>query len=476
MLCRLSLVSRRGYHDPMAQNIITIISFIRGTEPRPPIDLVEPVRRQMELAKQHKFPVTWLVQYDAIIDPRFVELLKAADPRDEIGGWFEMNRPHVEAAGLRWRGRSDWDSHADVAFSIGYTPAERVKLVDAFMAKFKEVFGRHPASVGAWIIDAHTLSYLAERYGIVASCNAADQGDTDGRTLAGGYCGPAYYPSRRNAFMPAQGKSRQIPVPVFRMSGTETDLDDIIAGPSLSFGYAQVSGEGQINRLAELSAAGKVQVQTLGATGRWFTKQFGRTPPSAVVAMEDSKGESRRAAWYSSRFYRAGFLWEGDRLVVCDVHKFDQSYPERYLKDRCRTHDCIYDTLPVYDGAWGKGIELITLAPGVRPLPVSAPTIRDENGQILQIEMALPGGQKLAITCAGSRLMFRSDAPNWALRMPIGKKSAVEKVAPGKLYFRHEGFAYEVPAMSGDFRSAAGGAEVLLIPARGRVTLSFGGD
>lgn len=106
---------------------------------------------------------TFLLQYDALINPRYQSLLKEEMKRGtEVGGWWEITQPHVEAVGLKWRGRYPWDWHADVGFAVGYTPEEREKLVDVYMEKFKEIFGKYPASVGSWFIDAHTLRYMYE--------------------------------------------------------------------------------------------------------------------------------------------------------------------------------------------------------------------------------------------------------------------------------------------------------------------------
>ncbi len=108
-----------------------------------------------------------------------------------------------------------------MGFSTGYTPQEREKLVDVYMADFKQIFGAYPKSVGSWFIDEHTLSYMYEKYNIVASCNCKDQVGTDGYTLWGGYWNQAYYPSKLNSYMPAQHEQNQIPVPIFRMLGSD---------------------------------------------------------------------------------------------------------------------------------------------------------------------------------------------------------------------------------------------------------------
>ena len=205
--------------------IINIVNFIRQTDYRVEDSdrkLYETVCRQVELVNRYDLPATFLLEYDALINPLYQKLLKTKLRNGaEIGAWWELTQPHIEAAGLKWRGEHPWVSHANIAFSTGYTKEERERLVDVYMRKFKDVFGTYPKSVGSWFIDAHTLAYMHDRYGIEASCNCKDQIGTDGYTLWGGYWNQAYYPSRLNAYMPAQTGAGQIPVPVFRMLGSD---------------------------------------------------------------------------------------------------------------------------------------------------------------------------------------------------------------------------------------------------------------
>jgi len=51
----------------------------------------------------------------------------------------------AEKAGLKWRGQHEWDPTANIGFSPGYTPQERRKLVDVYMADFKAIFGYYPS-------------------------------------------------------------------------------------------------------------------------------------------------------------------------------------------------------------------------------------------------------------------------------------------------------------------------------------------
>ena len=208
-----------------APRIINIINFIRQTDYRVENAdslLYETVCEQVKLVNKYDLPATFLLQYDALINPLYQDLLKSKlNDHSEIGAWWELTQPQIEAAGIKWRGEHSWVSHANIAFSTGYTKEERERLVDVYMAKFKEIFGTYPKSVGSWFIDAHTLGYMYDKYKIVASCNCKDQVGTDGYTLWGGYWNQAYYPSRVNAYMPAQTEEGQIPVPIFRMLGSD---------------------------------------------------------------------------------------------------------------------------------------------------------------------------------------------------------------------------------------------------------------
>lgn len=399
----------------MRPQIVNVINFIRGVEPRDPgLDLLEPVENQIRLLKEYSLPGTFLIQYDALIQEKFTSLLiSKLDEKYEVGGWFEIVQPLAEKAGLLWRGRPGfpWDWHANVGFSLGYTPREREMLVDAYMDEFFKVFGRYPASVGAWIIDAHTLGYMADKYGIEASCNCRDQWGTDGYSLWGGYYNQAYYPSRLNVFSPAQAVGKQIPVPVFRMLGSDPiyqydaglvngdtytpsghqpviTLEPVYpdAGGSaewvdwyfkenfngicLSFGYTQVGQENsfgwplmkeglsyQIQLLAQKVQTGEVRVETLGSTGRWFRSTYNTTPASAVAALSDWKGRGSKSIWFSNKNYRINFMQQGSSIWIRDIHKFDDCYEETYLYDTCKSECFVYDNLPVIDGnRWSGGI------------------------------------------------------------------------------------------------------------------------
>lgn len=519
-------------------DIVNIVNFIRGVEPRSNVNLVEPVERQLKLAKEHKLPTTWLLQYDALIRPEFTDLLKREmGPDDEVGAWIEVVQPQVEAAGIKWRGRYPWDWHVNVGFTHGYPVEERKKLMDVYMAKFKEVFGKYPKSAGCWIIDAPTLNYLHDQYGIEAACNCKDQSGTDGYTLWGGYWNQAYYPSRLNAFMPAQTAEQQLDVPVFRMLGSDPvhQYDQGIGGtwqgvvtlepvyrpgggeprwvdwffktnfeqPSLAFSYMQAGQEnsfgwpamsaGLSNQYAKLAGfrnEGKIRVETLQASGKWFREKFKSTPASAVVALDDARGKPNRSIWYESKFYRVNLCWEGDQWRIRDLHLFNQDYPERYLSKTETSAAATYDTLPVMDGFhWSKrgdiaGIRGVIHASGVsQPLPTKGePEVKEEGAESLVVSCELASAGTLRFRCEPTKLtvdLTGESAPaGWALEMgwAEGEKPPLAEVGKHAIGFKHEGFSYALPCGASEVTRLSGQNKILIQEAEGAVVFSFGPD
>ena len=126
LCCGCVSASAAGKAGSEAPRIVNIVNFIRNIEPRSEeiteTVLYETVARQAAQLAEYGLPATFLLQYDALINPRYRKLLtQDVYPGTEVGGWWEITQPHVEAAGLKWRGRYPWDWHADVGFASGGT-------------------------------------------------------------------------------------------------------------------------------------------------------------------------------------------------------------------------------------------------------------------------------------------------------------------------------------------------------------------
>ena len=388
-----------------ALRCINVVNFIREIEPRFPMDMMLPIREQMKILLEHDLPTTWLLQFDALVSGPFSEFLRRNMAENhEVGFWFEMNERHCRAAGVEWRGRPgyEWDHHPPVAFTIGYTLAERVKLADTAMREFKTIWGKYPASIASWNLDSFTLAHLSENYPVEAYAVCRDQIATDGFTIWGAPIA-GYYPSVTNCWSPALTRENQISTPIFRMLGQdpvyyydkewtlpsgqrlgEPDtmepvwtsgrspqfvagfLDMIADAQALRFAYAQMGQENtfpwpqqeqaypmQMAALAQLRAQNRVHVETMGDSGRRFKAAFQTTPAQAQVQLSDPFGNaapSQKSVWYQSRFYRANLHLRGDLPYLRDLMVYSDANPQPFLQTATRLSDVEQRMPAILDG------------------------------------------------------------------------------------------------------------------------------
>lgn len=518
--------------------IVNIINFIRLLEPRDSAItedvLYQTVVKQIELMRKHHLGGTFLLQYDALMDARYQKLLKAL-PKDsfEIGAWWEIPQPLVENAGMKWRGRYPWDWHADVGFSTGYTPQEREKLVDRYMKDFRSVFGYYPQSVASWFIDAHSLNYMYERYHIVASANCKDQYGTDGYTLWGGYWNQAYYPSKHNAYMPAQHADKQIPVPVFRMlgsdpirqydNGLENERQGVVTlepvypaagsdaawvhwffqqfvnGASMAFAYTQAGQENsftwpamskglelQFPLIERLRDEKKVKVETLAASGKWFKEQFKLTPPTSVTAIEDLPGGNKKTVWFNSRFYRANLLWDSGHLRFRDIHLFNENLASKYETEVATSNECTFFTLPLLDGyLWSShdffaGLRFRAIINGKETdLTGGDPIISDKVKGVLTVSWPLKNASgSLQFVFTEDKIQV-SLMDNTSLKWYLDFKAAENKtlpftaINPKYISAAFEGINYKLLAEQGSFEKDTNDKTFLIQPYNQKLVLSF---
>ena len=131
-----------------SNKIVNIMNFVRAEDPRKSHEqLFGTFINEIELCRSYAMPYTFMLQYDAIVRPGYVEALKNNnDPNMEVGVWFEMAQEQVEKLGIKWNGRPGykWDWHVNPCMLMAYTISQREALIDELMERFFEAFGYYP--------------------------------------------------------------------------------------------------------------------------------------------------------------------------------------------------------------------------------------------------------------------------------------------------------------------------------------------
>lgn len=387
------------------KRFLTSVCFIRkygwpGTEK----DRLTSLKKQIEYNNRYNVTGTYLMQYDSLIDSDYRSLVKDEEEQGaEAGFWFEVVEPLALAAGLKWCGREGWkwDYYVNPGFLMAYNKEEKYYLIDEAMNKFKEYFGYYPATVGSWLMDSESMTYMSEKYHTNAFILCREQWGMDGYTLWGGPYYGGYYPSKNNALCPAQTDQEQIPTPVFRMYVNDpiycyyeyakkkyNDIDyglftqepgwecgqnpdwidwhyrNTFNDSNVGFLYTQLGQENSfqwgnsverglpmqheyINTNREKYALASV---TFAELGRRFQKEYKKTPAMSRAALEDWAGKGNKSVWYNTAYYRINIFSDSQKVWIRDIHLFDEKFRDIYLDTPCTQSWAVYDNLPVVDG------------------------------------------------------------------------------------------------------------------------------
>ena len=266
--------------------------------------------------------------------------------------------------------------------------------------------------------------------------------------------------------------------------------------PHLGYNYVQAGQENsftweamekgfvyQTARLADLRKKGKVRIQTLAETGRWFRERYPVTPPTSVITTEDYQGNGRKTFWFNSRYYRANLLWEGSALKIRDLHVFNENLRSEYL-DRPDTLPVFhYETLPLVDGClWStkdKMAGLYLIAPdfeGGEPVFASK---ADESGQEITWPSAVGKGRfTLSFTEEGFEMAADAEAGSWCLELSASPGAALPftTLTEKAVLARHQGMEYGMELEKGyveDLRIQGAQTLFRLVPEEGRIAVKF---
>ena len=406
--------------------VVNIMNFVRKCDFRMEDSeerMYRMTEQELELVNEYGKENTFLLQYDALMDERYIRLFRTkATERTELGLWFEVVKPLTDAVGLPWRGRegTTWDWHVIPGFLMAYTVKERELLVDEAMGKFKEIYGYYPATVASWLLDSYSVAYLAEHYAVSAFGICRDQTNTDAYTLVGGYFNQAYYPSRNNMFTPARSEEYRIGTPVFRLLGPDPIhnydndryirnqkylpycgcytleptwpagrdpeiikwfFDTYFCNEDMGYSYAQLGQEnnfceettitGLRYQLELLKDYPDVKCMKMCDTGEDFKKRYPKTPVTSVCATEDWDGsQDVQSVYYDCENYVANLFRYENKIFIRAWYLFDERVYENYYEEPCDTWDATYENLPVIDTLLWEDRDGLVLEENAAPFQV----------------------------------------------------------------------------------------------------------
>ena len=362
---------------------ITIVNPVRGADffqlenAKPSDNFI----KQFSEIQKRNLSATWLIRPDALSDTQITELLRKSGSNQEAGLFLEVTPSWANMAQVGYRKSQNWHFAGSV-FLTGYEVEERKKLIDAAFENFKKTFGYFPKSVGAWWIDAESLSYMREKYGVVANMDVADQYSTDNYQVWGQYFSTPFYPAKRNALMPASSEEQKIGVvtvqwatrdpynsfgngvldstysvqsndyanKLFHTLDTEYFkklLSVYLDNPYNSFGQVTVGLENdfswdqfgqeyqkQLDVVSLRKKSGTEEV-TLSQFAERYSRLFPKLTPPSIIFTQDPLGSGGYVLWYQNPKYRLGWFSGNRGSLIKDLRLFFDSHQEPCLEKRC---------------------------------------------------------------------------------------------------------------------------------------------
>lgn len=318
---------------------------------------------------------TWPVTYDVLGKKDFVDALKNMNGNQEVGIFLEITPQFAKDAGVAYNQSDSWH-RANSLFTTGYTHEGRIKLIDTVFKKFKKKFGYYPTSVGAWYIDAFSLNYMQEKYGITATINMSDQYDLDGYQLWGTPWSVPYYPSSSNAAIPGDLEvltlrwaprdplngyhiDSEFTPSMYSLQDYETvglpnsyfeNLLTVYTNTNNLYSHAVIGLEGDLKPEAytsyfsqRLTKLQNLQIQTLTMKdfAKWHKEHIGGNNLQ-IIASEDLLNQTnKKAYWIQNKNYRIGIVSNPDTNTseVVDFRTYPKNLEEPFFKSPNKQHN-----------------------------------------------------------------------------------------------------------------------------------------
>lgn len=355
-----------------AQTSVVIVNPIRGRDFWDhSYDILQTPQAQYELISKSNLSASWLIRYDALKDLNVTKFSKSLNKQQDLGIFLEITPSLTQDAKVKYNESPNWH-FAKSILVIGYSPEDRKKLIDTAFNKFKENFGYYPKSVGAWWIDAGSLLYMREKYGIETNLDVSDQFSTDQYQVWGQYWSVPFYPSKINALMPAQNKENKIgtvtlqwaPRDPFNGYGNGVfestfsvqandyilhDLDvnyfkkllsiypQVTIGLENDFSWNDFGREyaKQIDEISSQRRSGNLSVMTMAQYASYYRKTNPEISPEVLISADDPLGSNNKVVWYQTPRYRVGWFYGPYGSVIRDLRELKDGVEEVCLKKAC---------------------------------------------------------------------------------------------------------------------------------------------
>lgn len=352
------------------QKQITIVNPIRGEDFwNYSYPILETPKKQYELITSKNIEATWLVRFDALKNTEVQNFLRSLNPKQEVGLFLEVTPALTTDAGVTYNQSPNWHYSKSVLV-IGYSPQDRIKLIDTAMARFKDVLGTYPKSVGAWWIDAYSLQYMKDKYQIEVNMDVADQFSTDGYQVWGQYWSSPFYPSKRNALMPASSEDQKIGIVTIQWAIRDpfngygngvfestysvqandymlhdleidyfkrlvTPYPQVVVGLENDFDWGKYGEEysRQIEYVSSLQPA--ASVVTMEHFGKNYRSTYPDLSTNLTISTVDPLGSDGRVVWYQNQRYRVGWFYNQEGVVIRDLRLFNDGVEEACFSKAC---------------------------------------------------------------------------------------------------------------------------------------------
>lgn len=352
---------------------IVIVNPIRGSDFwNYNYPILDTPKHQYEVIVSKNLGATWLVRYDALIVPEVASFLKSLNPKQEVGLFLEITPTFAKESGVIYNPSPNWH-YAKSVLLVGYSPEDRNKLLDQAFLKYKEIFGSYPKSVGAWWVDAYSLSYLKDKYNIEANLDVADQHSTDQYQVWGQYFSIPFYPSKSNALVPAQSIQQKIGVVTIQWAtrdpfnsygngvfestlsvqandyllhnlGTSYFEKLINIYPQTTVGLEndfswETYGQEYKNQIDLVSqkiiSSGQFSVSTMKEFAKKYQQSYPGVSPDVLIVADDPLGTSGKVVWYQTPRYRFGWFYNQTGSVIRDLREYHDGQEESCFKKQC---------------------------------------------------------------------------------------------------------------------------------------------